>query len=232
MYPLLTAKQITKTYNKHEKILKGITLTVMPHTFTVLLGPSGCGKTTLLNILSGLLSPTTGSVRCQGQELTTLTPDQLSDYKREHIGYIFQNYLLLYNLTVKENIEIGINPNKPALPLKELCQILEINDLLNKFPSELSSGQQQRVAIARAVIKRPDLLFCDEATGALDEANSKKVVALLQDLKKRFGLTILFVTHNKQIARTADRVITLKDGLILLDQLNQKPISAYDMVWE
>ena len=231
MKSILSVTDVTKVFNNGEKVLKGISLEVMPNSFTVLLGPSGCGKTTFLNILSGLLKPSSGKVFWDQQEITTLSPNQLADLKRTHIGNIFQNYLLLNNLTITENIEIGLAPSATPLPFSKLTRLLEIDDLLNKFPAQLSGGQQQRVAIARAVIKKPDLLFCDEATGALDEANSKKVVALLQDLKETFGLTILFVTHNLQIAETADRVITLKDGLIAHDRTNEKPISAYDMMW-
>lgn len=136
--------------------------------------------------------------------ITAFTSNQPADWKRQYTGNIFQNYLLLNNLTVAENITIGISPYTSPIPLKTLTQLLQIDTLLDKFPSQLSGGEQQRVAIARAVIKKPALLFCDEATGALDEANSKQVVALLQELKRTFGLTILFVTHNLQIAETAD----------------------------
>lgn len=232
MESILRAKEITKVFNKEEKVLKGISLEIMPNSFTVMLGPSGCGKTTLLNVLSGLLKPTSGKVWFAGRIVTDLSDNQLADWKREHIGIIFQNYLLLNNLTVRENIEIGISPHTSPLPFDQLIHLLEIEPLLDKFPAQLSGGQQQRVAIARAIIKKPSLLFCDEATGALDEANSKKVVSLLHDLKNTFGLTILFVTHNLQIAETADRIITLKDGLIYHDRINQNPLSAYDMIWE
>ncbi|MBP3886605.1 MAG: ABC transporter ATP-binding protein [Cellulosilyticum sp.] len=231
MKPILSANGINKVFNNGENVLKGISLEITPNSFTVLLGPSGCGKTTLLNILSGLLKPSSGKVFWGKQEITSCSPNQLADLKRTHIGNIFQNYLLLNNLTVRENIEIGMAPSSSSLPFNQLTKLLEIDHLLDKFPAQLSGGQQQRVAIARAVIKKPDLLFCDEATGALDEANSKKVVALLQDLKNTFGLTILFVTHNLQIAETADRVITLKDGLIEQDYMNRNPISSYDMKW-
>lgn len=203
----------------------------MPNSFTVLLGPSGSGKTTLLNILSGLLKPSSGKVYYKDKAITEFSKNQLADWKRKNVSNIFQSYLLLNNLTVRENIEIGMFSPDNGLPLDELSHLLEIHHLLDKFPSELSGGQQQRVAIARAVIKKPDILFCDEATGALDENNSKKVVALLHHLKQSLGLTVIFVTHNLQIAETADRVITIKDGLIHQDKINQNPISAYEMIW-
>lgn len=229
MEAILKAEKIEKIF-KQEKILKGISLEIMPNSFTVLLGPSGSGKTTLLNILSGLLKPSSGKVYYKDKAITEFSKNQLADWKRKNVSNIFQSYLLLNNLTVRENIEIGMFSPDNGLPLDELSHLLEIHHLLDKFPSELSGGQQQRVAIARAVIKKPDILFCDEATGALDENNSKKVVALLHHLKQSLGLTVIFVTHNLQIAETADRVITIKDGLIHQDKINQNPISAYEMI--
>jgi putative ABC transport system ATP-binding protein len=163
--------------------------------------------------------------------MSSYTESQLADWKRAEVGNVFQNYLLLNNLTAKENIKIGISPNKPPIAFDRLTRILEIEDILSKFPYQLSGGQQQRVAIARAVIKSPSLLFCDEATGALDEANSKKVVDLLHNLKSSFGVTILFTTHNQQIAQTANRVLTIKDGQIYNDLINENPITASEMVW-
>lgn len=230
MEAILKAEKIEKIF-KQEKILKGISLEIMPNSFTVLLGPSGSGKTTLLNILSGLLKSSSGKVYYKDKAITEFSKNQLADWKRKNVSNIFQSYLLLNNLTVRENIEIGMFSPDNGLPLDELSHLLEIHHLLDKFPSELSGGQQQRVAIARAVIKKPDILFCDEATGALDENNSKKVVALLHHLKQSLGLTVIFVTHNLQIAETADRVITIKDGLIHQDKINQNPISAYEMIW-
>lgn len=230
MEAILKAEKIEKIF-KQEKILKGISLEIMPNSFTVLLGPSGSGKTTLLNILSGLLKPSSGKVYYKDKAITEFSKNQLADWKRKNVSNIFQSYLLLNNLTVRENIEIGMFSPDNGLPLDELSHLLEIHHLLDKFPSELSGGQQQRVAIARAVIKKPDILFCDEATGALDENNSKKVVALLHHLKQSLGLTVIFVTHNLQIAETADRVITIKDGLIHQNKINQNPISAYEMIW-
>lgn len=229
---ILKAEHITKNFDKREEILKGISMELEEECFTVICGASGSGKSTLLNILSGLLKPTTGSVFCGTTEITALSERELAHWKRSFSGNIFQNYLLLGNLTARENIEIGLRPGVLPLALDRLAYMLEIEDLLDKFPSQLSGGQQQRVAIARAVIKKPVILFCDEATGALDEANSKKVVQLLHNLKSSFGITVLFVTHNLQIAETADRVITIKDGLICHDRINENPITAGNMVWE
>lgn len=236
MKTIIKAEGIYKTFQDEEEILKGVQLEVEENTFTVILGPSGSGKSTLLNIMSGMLKPTAGRVWFRGEEVTSLRENDLAKWKRNHVGNIFQNYLLLENLTVRENIEIG-KRQKPAadeenLNFDELVKMLQIEDLLDKFPGQLSGGQQQRVAIARAVIKKPEVLFCDEATGALDEENSKKVVGLLHELKKRYGITILFITHNHQISYTADRVITIKNGKISHDYVNESPIEAKDMVWE
>lgn len=236
MKTIIKAEGIYKTFQDEEEILKGVQLEVEENTFTVILGPSGSGKSTLLNIMSGMLKPTAGRVWFRGEEVTSLRENDLAKWKRNHVGNIFQNYLLLENLTVRENIEIGKRQKTAAdeenLNFDELVKMLQIEDLLDKFPGQLSGGQQQRVAIARAVIKKPEVLFCDEATGALDEENSKKVVELLHELKKRYGITILFITHNHQISYTAGRVIMIKNGQISHDYVNESPIEAKDMVWE
>lgn len=236
MKTIIKAEGIYKTFQDEDEILKGVQLEVEENTFTVILGPSGSGKSTLLNIMSGMLKPTAGRVWFRGEEVTSLRENDLAKWKRNHVGNIFQNYLLLENLTVRENIEIGKRQKPTAdeenLDFDELVKMLQIEDLLDKFPGQLSGGQQQRVAIARAVIKKPEVLFCDEATGALDEENSKKVVELLHELKKRYGITILFITHNHQISYTADRVIMIKNGQISHDYVNESPIEAKDMVWE
>ncbi len=227
---IMNAENLTKVYGS-ETVINGISLAVYQDTFTAILGPSGSGKSTLLNILSGLTRPTTGTV-CYGEwKITELSEGQLADWKRTCAGNVFQNYLLLNNLTVEENITIGVSPGKTPLSFEGLTKLLEIDHLLDKFPSQLSGGEQQRTAIARAVIKAPRILFCDEATGSLDEANSKKVVGLLHDLKSSFGVTVLFTTHNEQIAKTADRVLTIKNGKLFSDIPNPNPIAASDMEW-
>lgn len=230
MKAILKSENVTKDYGK-ESVVKGISLDVYEDTFTAILGPSGSGKSTLLGILSGLTRPTTGTVRYEDKTVSDYSESQLADWKRTEASNVFQNYLLLNNLTAGENIKIGISPGKTPLAFDRLTRILEIDGIMDKFPAQLSGGQQQRVAIARAVIKGPRLLFCDEATGSLDEANSKKVVELLHSLKSTFGVTVLFVTHNEQIAKTADRVLTIKDGLLHNDVINKNPISAGDMAW-
>jgi len=231
MEPILKAERIIKSYGKMECVLHGISLEIQPNQFTAIIGASGSGKTTLLNILSGLLKPTSGKVWFDGNDITAMSESKLAGWKRNEVGNIFQNYMLLSNLTTGENIKIGVSPNRTPLPFDRVTRILKIDDILHKFPSELSGGEQQRVAIARAIIKKPAILFCDEATGALDEANSKKVVELLHDLKSTFDIAVLFVTHNLEIAKTAERVLTIKDGLLFRDEINKNPISACDMVW-
>lgn len=227
---IISVENITHNYGE-QQILKGITLSVDEGSFTAILGHSGSGKSTLLNVLSGLLKPTSGMVKCNDTVITSLSAEQLADWRRDFTGSVFQSYLLLNNLTAEENIRVGISPKSIPLDYEKLVRLLEIDGILNKFPAQLSGGQQQRVAIARAVIKGSHLLFCDEATGSLDEDNSKKVVALLHSLKKMFGVTVLFTTHNKQIAQTADRILTIKNGLIFGDVVNKNPISANEMVW-
>ncbi len=230
MKVILSADNIEKQFDK-EKVLKGISLSVFENTFTAILGPSGSGKSTLLSILSGQIRPTSGNVHYADEIISSFSEVKMAEWKRSSIGYVFQNYLLLNNLTAEENIKIGINPKKTPISFDRLIRTLEIEDILNKFPAQLSGGQQQRVSIARAVIKCPSLLFCDEATGSLDEANSKKVIELLHEMKNTYGLTILFTTHNKEIAETADRVLTIKDGLLYSDVINKNPLLPCDMVW-
>lgn len=230
MKTILKSENVTKDYGK-ERVVKGISLDIYQDTFTAILGPSGSGKSTLLNIFSGLIRPTAGMVWYEDKVISSYSETQLADWKRAEVGNVFQNYLLLNNLTVGENIKIGINPDRTPLAFDRLTRILEIDSILDKFPAQLSGGQQQRTAIARAVIKGPRLLFCDEATGSLDEANGKKVVGLLHSLKSTFGVTILFTTHNSQIAETADRILTIKDGVLYNDLINENPILAGDMEW-
>ena len=201
------------------------------NSFTAILGPSGSGKSTFLNVISGLMKPSSGKVIYENQVISAYKESELADWKRNEVGHIFQNYLLLENLTVEENIRIGIKANGEGFSFDRLVKILELEDLVDKYPTQISGGQQQRVAIARAIIKCPKILFCDEATGALDEANSKKVVELLHKVKKELGVTILFTTHNLEIAKTADRVITIRDGQIVKDIKNENPISASEMSW-
>jgi putative ABC transport system ATP-binding protein len=232
MKAIIKAEKIIKKFNDNETVLKGVDLSISENSFNVLLGASGSGKTTLLNIMSGLLRPTSGKVFYQDSEITSLNNSQMSNLKRTEISNVFQSYLLLPNLTVAENIRIGISKDRKALPFKEIIKMLGIDDILNKFPAQLSGGQQQRTSIARAIIKNPKVLFCDEATGALDEDNGKRVIKLLHLIKRQYGITIIFITHNLKIANTAERIITIKDGLIYKDMKNETSGNADEMIWE
>ena len=229
MKPIIKAINITKSYSDKDKILRGINLQINSNSFNVLLGQSGSGKSTLLNILSGLLMPTTGSVFLNGEIINTLDDKKISAIRRNFISNIYQEYMLLSNLTVRENIELGMG--RDNLDILELVTTLGIYNCLEKFPDELSGGQKQRVAIARAVIKKPLVLFCDEATGALDEENSKQVITLLHNIRKLYNVTIIFATHNLKIALTADRVITVRNGLLVKDECNSTPLSPEEVDW-
>ena len=229
MKPIIKAINITKSYSDKDKILKGINLQINSNSFNVLLGQSGSGKSTLLNILSGLLMPTTGSVFLNGEIINTLDDKKISAIRRNFISNIYQEYMLLSNLTVRENIELGMG--RDNLDILELVTTLGIYNCLEKFPDELSGGQKQRVAIARAVIKKPLVLFCDEATGALDEENSKQVITLLHNIRKLYNVTVIFATHNLKIALTADRVITVRNGLLVKDECNSTPLSPEEVDW-
>lgn len=231
MATIISVSNIMKQFKKHEVVLKGISLEIQAGTFTAMVGASGSGKSTLMNIMSGLLKPTQGEVLFHDKDITKFSESEISDFRRNDIGQMFQNYYLLSHLTVEENIKLGISKSGDHYSMEEIIKILGIQELLRHFPSELSGGQQQRVAIARALIKKPKILFCDEATGALDEANSKNVLSLLHRICQQYGVTIIFITHNHEIAKTADRIITVKDGMVYRDTLNTNPISVEQMSW-
>ncbi len=229
MKNLIEVKGVGKSYSVQENVLKKIDLDIEENTFNVLLGQSGSGKSTLLNIMSGLLSPSSGAAYIDGTDINHIREKQLADIRRNRISNIYQDYMLLSELTVRENIELGKGKNN--IPLNEIADALGIGSLLDKYPSQLSGGQRQRTAIARAVIKKPEVLFCDEATGALDEENSRQVVQLLHDMKEKYGITVVFATHNLKISMTADRVITLKDGTVIKDERNPAPRSPMEIDW-
>ncbi|WP_438498090.1 ABC transporter ATP-binding protein [Paenibacillus sp. IHBB 3054] len=231
MKTILTVNEVTKQYRNNELILKEVSLEIEEGSFTVIIGPSGSGKSTLLNIMSGLQKPSSGSVFFGDKDITQFIEHELADFRRQDIGQIFQQYLLLSHLTAEENIRIGAPATGGAYSVQELAEMLDISGVLDQYPGELSGGQQQRVAIARALIKKPRLLFCDEVTGALDETNSRKVISLLHQICVEYGVTVLFITHNYEIARTADRVITIKDGSLIKDIHHKNPIPVEQMSW-
>jgi putative ABC transport system ATP-binding protein len=228
---ILEAKGLSKKF-EGGYVLKNVDLKIESRQFVVILGHSGSGKSTLLNMMSSILKPTSGHIFYNEKNMTELGKEEISKIRREEIGFIFQHYILLPNLTIEENICLGRSNQKQGISLDTLCSFLGIENLLDKYPYQLSGGEQQRVCIARAVIKKPDILFCDEATGALDSENSKNIIRLLHNFKNTYGTSILFTTHNKEISKTANRVLVLEDGCIVQDTVNQNILSPENMKWE
>ena len=213
------------------EVLKGISCAVAPGSITLLLGPSGSGKSTLLNIIGGIESPDSGSLLVDGQALETMDERRLTRYRREHLGYVFQAYHLVPNLTVRENIEVGAYLSRRALNVDELLHVLGLWEHRDKLPNQLSGGQQQRTAIGRAIVKAPDILLCDEPTGALDYQTSREILQLIEDVNLRYRCTVLLVTHNAALRPMADRVIRLRDGRIREDITNPARVHARELTW-
>lgn len=230
----LKIKGIYKSYGEKEnkvEVLKDINIDIEKGEFVVLLGPSGSGKSTLLNIVGGIDSPDRGSITINGDELVNLKEKALTEYRRNHLGYVFQQYNLIQDLTVRENIEVGAYLSKDSLNINSLIKTLGLEAHQDKIPNQLSGGQQQRTSIGRAVVKNPDLLLCDEPTGALDYATSKEILKLIETVNKKYGSTILMVTHNDAIKNMADRIIKLKDGQITKNYLNDHKLTAEELEW-
>lgn len=212
-------------------VLKGLDLNIEKGEFCVLLGPSGSGKSTLLNIIGGIDGADEGSITIEGERLEDMTEKKLSLYRRKHLGYIFQMYNLIPNLTVRENIEVGAYLSEQPLDVEELLHTLGLYEHQRKLPNQLSGGQQQRTAIGRAIVKNPDILLCDEPTGALDYHTSKEILKLIETVNQRYGNTIIMVTHNDAIKDMADRVVKLRDGMIRKNYRNEVKIPAIDLEW-
>ena len=212
-------------------VLKGLDLNIEKGEFCVLLGPSGSGKSTLLNIIGGIDGADEGSITIEGECLEDMTEKKLSMYRRKHLGYIFQMYNLIPNLTVRENIEVGAYLSEQPLDVDELLHTLGLYEHQRKLPNQLSGGQQQRTAIGRAIVKNPDILLCDEPTGALDYHTSKEILKLIETVNQRYGNTIIMVTHNDAIKDMADRVVKLRDGMIRKNYRNEVKIPAIDLEW-
>ena len=230
----LELKDIHKSYGEGDtriEVLRGIDLSLHKGEFCVLLGPSGCGKSTLLNIVGGIDSPDSGDIIIDGAAMGSMNEKQLTMYRREHLGYIFQRYNLIPNLTIRENIEVGAYLSKNPLNMDEILSVLGLTEHQNKIPSQLSGGQQQRCAIGRALIKNPDILLCDEPTGALDSTTSIEILKLIESVNRQYGNTIVMVTHNDSIKDMADRVVKLKDGAIRKNYENEHKISAEEIEW-
>ena len=213
------------------EVLKDISFGVEKGEICVMLGPSGSGKSTLLNIVGGIESADCGSVRVGEDELEAMNEKKLSGYRRKHLGYIFQSYNLIDNLTVKENIEVGGYLTDDPLPLDDLIKKLGLWDHKDKVPNQISGGQQQRTAIGRAMIKNPDILLCDEPTGSLDYSTSKDILKLIEEVNAEYGNTVVMVTHNDAIKNMADRVIRLRDGRIGDIAVNGTKLKAEDLEW-
>ena len=213
------------------EVLKDISFGVEKGEICVMLGPSGSGKSTLLNIVGGIESADSGSVRVGEDELEAMNEKKLSGYRRRHLGYIFQSYNLIGNLTVKENIEVGGYLTDDPLPLDDLIKKLGLWDHKDKVPNQISGGQQQRTAIGRAMIKNPDILLCDEPTGSLDYSTSKEILKLIEEVNAEYGNTVVMVTHNDAIKNMADRVIRLRDGRIGDIAVNGTKLKAEDLEW-
>ncbi len=230
----LELKNIRKSFGEGSslvEVLKGIDLSVEKGQFVVLLGPSGSGKSTLLNILGGIDSADSGEIRIRGERMSDMNEKALTIYRREHLGFIFQMYNLIPNLTVRENIEVGAYLSKKPLDIDELIRTLGLKEHQNKIPNQLSGGQQQRCAIGRAIVKNPDILLCDEPTGALDYNTSKEILALIEEVNQKYGNTIIMVTHNDAIKNMADFVVKLRDGVIRKSYINEKKITAAELDW-
>jgi len=213
------------------EVLKGIDLELEKGEFCVLLGPSGSGKSTLLNIIGGIDNPDSGYISVNGEKTADMSEKNLTVYRRKHLGYIFQMYNLIPNLNIKENVEVGAYLSDNPLDVDEVLKILGLYEHRHKLPNQLSGGQQQRTAIGRAVVKNPDILLCDEPTGALDYNTSKEILKLIEDINKKYGNTVIMVTHNDAIKDMADRVVKLRDGMIRRNYVNENKISATELDW-
>ncbi|WP_296423040.1 ABC transporter ATP-binding protein [Yoonia sp.] len=211
--------------------LAGVDLELYTGELTVLLGPSGSGKSTLLNILGGLDHATEGRVWFRDTELTKMSDRGLTRYRRDHVGFVFQFYNLVPSLTARENVQLVTDVSTDPMPAEEALQLVGLGKRIDHFPSEMSGGEQQRVAIARAIAKRPEILLCDEPTGALDSTTGVQVLEVLQDINERFGTTTVIITHNAEIRRMAHRVIQFQDGKISNVLVNDKRIAPADITW-
>ncbi len=223
---------IRKSYGSGDnkfQVLKGISFKVKKGEMVVLLGPSGSGKSTLLNIIGGIDTLDSGRVGIDGEYIEDMSEKERIAYRRKNLGYVFQSYNLIPNLTVRENIEVGAYLSKNHLDIDELIDVLGLKKHQDKIPNQLSGGQQQRTSIGRAIIKNPNLLLCDEPTGALDSDTSKQILELIENVKNRYNTSIIMVTHNENIAKMADTIIRLKDGLIISNEINNNKVKASEL---
>lgn len=227
-------EQVTKVYQMGEvqiRAVDGIDFTISKGEFVVIVGPSGAGKTTVLNILGGMDTATSGSVWVDGNDVAKYSPKKLIGYRRDDIGFVFQFYNLIPNLTALENVELALQICKDPLDARTVLEEVGLGERLNNFPAQLSGGEQQRVSIARALAKNPKLLLCDEPTGALDYNTGKAILKLLQDTCRQKGMTVIVITHNSAIAPMADRIIHIKNGKVSGMELNPNPVPVETIEW-
>jgi putative ABC transport system ATP-binding protein len=231
---IFKAEGLTKVYRMGEvevHALRGVDLVLYAGEFVVLLGPSGSGKSTLLNILGGLDVPTAGHVWYHGEDLTSASDSELTAFRREHVGFVFQFYNLIPSLTARENVAIVTEIAPDPLAPEQALALVGLKERLDHFPAQLSGGEQQRVAIARAIAKRPVVMLCDEPTGALDSATGVRVLEALEQVNREMGTTTVVITHNVDIARMAHRVLYMADGRIAREQLNAERLPARELHW-
>lgn len=230
----LEIHELRKSFGAGEnrtEVLKGLDFSVEKGEICVLLGPSGSGKSTLLNIIGGVDEADGGYISIDGEKMEEMKEKALTEYRRRHLGYVFQMYNLIPNLNVKENIEVGAYLSDRPLDIDELLHTLGLYEHRHKLPNQLSGGQQQRTSIGRAIVKNPDILLCDEPTGALDYHTSKEILKLIEDVNQKYGNTVIMVTHNDAIKNMADRVVKLHDGQIRKNYVNETKIAAGDLEW-
>ncbi len=232
--PILHGHEISKIYTSGElsiHALRGVDVDLFESELVVLLGPSGSGKSTLLNILGGLDQPTSGQITFQGNLLDTADQAAMTDFRRDHVGFVFHFYNLIASLTAEENVALVTEISKDPLPPAEALAMVGLGDRLNAFPAQLSGGEQQRVAIARAIAKRPQILLCDEPTGALDSKTGVLVLEAIEYINQQLGTSISVITHNRSIAAMADRVLSFADGQIVNTHLNSQRIAPAEIEW-
>lgn len=230
----IVLKDVVKTFKTGSSSINacdGVSFEIEKGQFVIIVGPSGAGKTTVLNILGGMDNLTSGSVVVDGTDISKLRPKELISYRREDVGFVFQFYNLMANLTALENVELALQICKEPMDAKVVLEEVGLAHRMNNFPAELSGGEQQRVAIARALAKNPKLLLCDEPTGALDYVTGKEILKLLQDMCREKGMTVVVITHNTALTPMADKVIHIKNGKVSSSEINDNPISVSDIEW-
>ena len=232
--PLIRLENVDKAFQMGEvavRAMRDVSLEIKPGELLAMVGPSGSGKSTILNIVGGLDVVTDGKVWFQDRLLSEFSPRELTQYRRDTVGFVFQFYNLVPTLSARENVMVSTEISDDPMDAIEALRLVDLADRADHFPSQMSGGEQQRVAIARALAKNPQLLLCDEPTGALDFATGKRVLRLLVDLKNRLGKTIVMITHNNALAQAADRVIRLRSGQVVEEKANSQPVAPEDIVW-